>query len=219
MLSRLVMLLLLGSGIMGRTMRNWVFLKPLFWKVLFFGLVADWGSKLVISLFINPIQFPRPAISELAGKVYPFPPGLFSIAHYEHWRDNWYDLHGLFQHIYNLIERITLFEVSASAFFLFLLLLLGIPFLLSLSSIRGQRPNIPLSISLGFWIAAILGNTGELWLNGHVTDWIWIRFGSLSVFTNLADLMAYVAMPLLIFGICVSDKDKKAKAQPEPDKT
>jgi hypothetical protein len=37
-------------------MQNWVFLRPLFWKVLFWGLVVDWGSKGLINLLIGRRQ-------------------------------------------------------------------------------------------------------------------------------------------------------------------
>lgn len=180
----------------------------MFWKVLRWGLIADWGSKMLINLLVEPIQLPRGPLSSLLGKVYPYPPGHFSIAHFEHWHEHWYDLDGVAKIAYNLIEKITPFEVPMVWFFL--AVLLAVPLLISLSSIGRQNPQVRLSIGLGFYFAAGIGNKGEVWLFGHATDWIWIKFSSFSAFTNFADLMLLVALVTLSFG----RKQKDAKVSP-----
>ena len=55
-------------------MKNWVFLSPVFWRVLRWGLILDCGSKLLINLLIEPISFSRGSLSELVGKVYTLTP-------------------------------------------------------------------------------------------------------------------------------------------------
>ena len=149
-------------------MRNWVFFRPLFGKVLFWGLVADWGSKGLINLLIDPTKFPRKPISQLEGLVYPYPPGHLSIAHTEHWHEHWYDLDGLTLQLHKFADWVTSFDVSMhwSGF----AVLLGLPFLLSLSSIGKRRPQVALTLALAFWFVAALGNKGEVWLTGHATD-------------------------------------------------
>ena len=147
---------------------------------------------------MEPIQFPPGPLSELLGKVYPYPPSIISIAHAEHWHEHWYDLQGLFLYAYNLIQRVSPFDLPMVLFFL--ALALGVPLLFSLSSIRRRRPQVGLSVGLGLWFAVFMGNKVEVWLFGHVTDWIWFRFGSyFSLFTNLADVMALVALVTLLF--------------------
>jgi lipoprotein signal peptidase len=180
-------------------MRNWVFIRPLFWKILFFGLLADWGSKGLIDLFIEPIKNSRRPISEFEGMVYPFPPGRLSIAHAEHWHANWYDLSGFMLQIHKFADWIIPFEISMqmSGF----AVLFGLPLLVSLYSIGKRRPQMALTLALAFWFIAALGNKGEIWLTGHATDWIWIRIGGLSRITNLADLAAYAGILLLLFAL------------------
>lgn len=176
-------------------MKYWALLSPVFWRVLGWVLIADWGSKALINLLIEPIRFPRGPLSELVGKVFPYPPGHVSIAHTEHWHEHWYDLDGGTLQVYNLIERATPFQVPMVSFFL--VVSLGVPLLISLASLGQRRPQVMQSIALGFWLAALIGNKGEAWLSGHVTDWIWVRFGRFSVFTNLADVMLLAALVIL----------------------
>lgn len=178
-------------------MKGWVFRSPVFWKVLFWGLIADWGSKALINYFIEPSRDSPRSISELAGKIYPYPPGHIAITHFEHWSDHWYDLSGLMLGIYNLIERIRRFHISMA--YMASARMVGILLLISLESIGQQRPQVSLCVLLGFWIAASIGNTGEVWSYGHATDWIWIRFGRPYLVANIADLLILAAGALLVF--------------------
>ena len=92
----------------------------------------------------------------------------------------------------------------------FLAVVLAVPLLISLSSIGSEHPQVRLAMGLGFWFAALIGNKGEVGLFGHATDWIWIKFSSFSVFTNIADLWLLVALLTLSFG----REPKDAKVSP-----
>ncbi len=194
-------------------MRNLVFIKPIFWRVLFWGLVIDWGSKLLANLFIDPMKFPRPPISELEGKVYPHPPGSVSVANAEHWHDHWYDVDGLFLKIYNLVEDVTPFDFPMVAFFL--IMVIGVPLLFSISSIRQRHFNVWLAVGLALWFVAFIGNKGEILLFGHVTDWIWLRIWGMSMFTNLADGMAVAALVILSIGQKPEDSNESPNTMEE----
>ncbi|MDP3063080.1 MAG: signal peptidase II [Chloroflexota bacterium] len=183
-------------------MTNWAFLSPLFRAVLMWGLVADWGSKILVNVVLEPLQLPIRSLSDLVGKVYPYPPTNVSIAHVEHWHKGWPDLEEdfigrLITSATSLFERFT--AVDAPEQWIYIAVIVSIPLLISLSSLGKRRPQPLLSAALGLWFVALIGNKGEVLLFGHATDWIWIRFWRFSVFTNLADLAAFLALVMLWF--------------------
>ena len=180
-------------------MRNWVFIRPLFWKVLFLGLVVDWGSKGLINLLVDPISLPIRSMSELQGKVFPYPPDRVFIAHAEHWHEHWYDfIDGLELQLYRLVDWIAPFDLSMAWFAL--AGSLAIPLGFSLFSIGNRKSNVALTVAIACLLVVFIGNKGEVWLTGHVTDWIGYRIsGNTAGFTNLSDLFAYVGIILIVY--------------------
>ena len=140
------------------------------------GLIADWGSKGLANLLIEPSRGPIGPLSGLVGRVYPYPPGAVAITHFEHWREQWYHLGGPTLGLYDLVERITPFHVPMV--YAFFTIALVVPVLVSLGSIRSPRPQIGLSVALGFWVAAAIGNKVEILLFGHATDWLWLSLAA-----------------------------------------
>ena len=74
-------------------------------------------------------------------------------------------------------------------------------------------------MATALWIAAAAGNRGELFLFNHVTDWIWVRYGGLSLFTNLAGLMPLAAAAIFIFGTVVETGSRRREEAPKIDES
>ena len=184
-------------------MTNCVILTPVFRTVLLLGLIADLGSKWLVNLLAETHQ----AGDQLQGKVWPYPPGHVSITHAENVQEHWYDVTGgILGYAYELVDRITPIDILPEWFILGVVV--GIPLMFSLPSIWQKRPQIVLSVGLALWFAALIGNKGEIWLFGHVTDWIWVNYGSFGKITNLADVMILVVFVLVLVTLRSKDNRK-----------
>ena len=143
-----------------------------------------------------PSAFLTPSIGVLRW-IRAYPPGHVSITHAENVQEHWYDVTGgILGYDYELVDRITPIDILPEWFILGVVV--GIPLMFSLPSIWQKRPQIVLSVGLALWFAALIGNKGEIWLFGHVTDWIWVNYGSFGKITNLADVMILVVFVLVL---------------------
>ncbi len=142
-----------------------------FWKTLLVGLAISLGAKSLVNLVMEPIFPSSVPISSMEGQIFPFPPGLFAITHFQHWADG-----GL-----------------GSWFVIGWGLLIALLFL--------SLTNRAIHIGVGLFLAGVISNQGEELLFGHVTDFLWVRLiglGGLTAVANFADLMIFSGVLLLL---------------------
>ncbi len=188
-------------------MANWVLFRRSFWIVLVLGLAADWGSKALVNLTLQPVRWPTRPIADAPGNVFPFPPPFVSVAHVEHWFDRWpaldtWEGSSILSDIARLIDRATSRDYGDTA--VFLLFSLGVAFWVAFLAVRMPPLRRRLSIGLALWFGALLGNQWEILLYGHATDWIWVNAWRMDFATNFADV-ASLAAELTILATLIED--------------
>lgn len=159
----------LPAGRLRTTSTSWL-ARGSFWKPFLVGLAISLGAKSLVNWLIEPIIPSSVPISSMEGQIFPFPPGLFAITHYQHWADG-----GL-----------------GSWFVIGWALVIAILFL--------SLTNRTIHMGVGLFLAGVISNQGEELLFGHATDFLFVRligFGGLTVI-NFADLMLFFGVLLLL---------------------
>jgi len=160
----------LPAGRLRTTSTSWL-ARGSFWKPFLVGLAISLGAKFLVNWAIEPIIPSSVPISSMEGQIFPFPPGLFAITHYQHWADG-----GL-----------------GSWFVIGWMLVIALLFL----SLNSRT----IHMGVGLFLAGAISNQGEELLFGHATDFLFVRligFGGLTVVLNLADLMLFFGVLLLL---------------------
>ena len=142
-----------------------------FWKTLVWGLAISLGAKSLVNLVIEPIIPSSLPISSMEGQIFPFPPGILAITHFQHWTGGGFG---------------SLFVIGWALVIAFLFLSLT---------------NRALHIGVGLFLAGVISNRGEELLFGHATDFLFVRlvgFGNLTAVLNFADLMLFFGGLLLL---------------------
>ena len=160
----------LPAGRLRTTSTSWL-ARGSFWKPFLVGLAISLGAKSLVNWVIEPIIPSSVPISSMEGQIFPFPPGLFAITHYQHWADG-----GL-----------------GSWFVIGWALVIALLFL--------SLTNRTIHMGVGLFLAGAISNQGEELLFGHATDFLFVRligFGGLTVVLNFADLMLFFGVLLLL---------------------
>lgn len=142
-----------------------------FWNTFLVGLAISVAAKSLVNWAIEPIFPSSVPISSMEGQIFPFPPGLLAITHFQHWADG-----GL-----------------GSLFIIGWALLIALLFL--------SLTNRAIHLGVGLFLAGVISNQGEELLFGHATDFLFVRligFGGLTNLANLADLMIFFGVLLLL---------------------
>ncbi len=163
----------MGNLLMGRlrtAATSW-HARGAFWKTLVVGLAISLGAKSLVNRLIEPIIPSSVPISSMEGQIFPFPPGILAITHFQHWADG-----GLGS-------------------------LLVIGWALVIAFLFSSLTNRAIHMGAGLFLAGVISNQGEELLFGHATNFLLVRligFGSLTAVLNFADLMLFFGGLLLL---------------------